>query len=59
MLDAQFPNGLEWCFYLSIVAFVAFVLLSWTFFPGFVSGVLAGFAIDAAYLAYRSLLEYQ
>jgi hypothetical protein len=59
MVESPKSNGYEWTFYLSMVAFCAFVLLSWTFFPGFVSGIFAGLAIDSAYLAYRTLLEYK
>jgi hypothetical protein len=59
MLNAQEIRPLEWLFYLSIVAFVAFVLLAVAFYPGFISGLFGALAIGSGYLAYCSLLEYQ
>lgn len=53
MANQPHPDRFEWAFYLCIVAFVGFGLLSWTFTPGIIGGVFGGFAFAGIYGAFK------
>jgi hypothetical protein len=46
MAERPYPDRLEWAFMSVYIVAIALILLSWAFFPAFISGVFAGIAID-------------
>jgi hypothetical protein len=56
MAEKPYPDRLEWGFMLTYIGALALILLSWALFPGFISGIFAGLAIDCVTAAGGILL---